>query len=439
MKITNFFEKNYLTYAQYNVLRMLANYIDGQKISSRKVVHVISEDNSDDYIKTAQLGPRVADRTQYLHNETIISGVIANMVRDYVGTNNITFIDKMGNFGTRFINSPAAPRYTKVKKSKKFNKIFNPIDNILCKKHKGQTFEGVEIEPIFYMPTIPLVLVNGTNGIASGYAQKILPRNLKDILREVGNYLKGKKINRIIPFFNGYTGKVYFDKDNVVIRGNIEKNKNNVITITEIPVTYDLDGYTKVLNKLLDDKKINDYKDLSDGDKFRFEIKVNKEVYNQSEDKIINLLKLEKRVVENFTLLDEDNKIVVFNDETELLEKFIKLRLKYYDLRKEYIISELKSKISKTSEIWRFISEKIKGEIKVDNVKKDDIEKQLEKHKFPKIDGDYEYLFSLKVYNFTQEKIDELKNKISEMKNECDITEKTKIEQFWISDLKELI
>jgi len=439
MKISKFFEENYLTYARYDVIRKLASYIDGQKISSRKIIHVLSTDNSNEYIKTAQLGPRVADKAQYLHTETILAGVIANMVKDYPGSNNLIFLDKDGNFGSRFNNSVAAPRYTRVRKAKNFHNIFNETDNIICNMINGQKFEGKDIEPVFYMPTIPLVLVNGTEGIASGYAQKILPRKLKDILKEVKNYLNGVKMNRIVPYFEGYSGKIYFDEDSVVIQGVISKLKNNVITITEIPVTYDLMGYRKVLDKLLDDKKINDYKDLSDNDTFLFEIKVTKEVYAWDNNKLFNLLKLEKRVGENFTLLDENNSVVVFNNEIEILEKFIKLRLKYYNHRRIYILQELKKSITVLTNKLMFISSVIKKELNINNRKKDEIIKDLKSMEFSLVEGSYDYLFDLKVYNFTTEKITELKEKIEKTEEQYKAVEKMTSGTMWVTDLKELI
>ena len=87
-------------------------------------------------------------------------------------------MQKSGNFGTRSVQEASAPRYIFANGSKEFFELFKyEDDNIL----ESQKFEGNKIEPKFYVPTLPMILINGSEGVSSGFAQKILPRNPENI------------------------------------------------------------------------------------------------------------------------------------------------------------------------------------------------------------------------------------------------------------------
>ena len=174
IKITDFFQNDYVDQASYDNLRKVASLVDGQKNAARKILYTILEKNIKDEIKVSQLGSKVAEFAEYLHGS--MDGVTINLAQNFPGTNNIPLLAREGNFGTRFSQSASAPRYIFTHGTKEFFELFKKEDNQVLIK---QYFEGQQIEPMFYVPNLPILLINGSEGVSSGFAQKILPRNPK--------------------------------------------------------------------------------------------------------------------------------------------------------------------------------------------------------------------------------------------------------------------
>lgn len=172
----NFFKTEYVDFASYDNLRKIASCIDGLKNANRKVIHTILDKKIYDLTKVSQLSAKAGEYADYLHGS--LDGVVITMAQDYLGTNQIPLLAKKGNFGSRTIQEPSAPRYIFACGSKKLKEWFNPLD-------KGQliqqTFEGIKIEPKFFIPDLPVLLINGSKGVSSGFAQNILSRSLSDI------------------------------------------------------------------------------------------------------------------------------------------------------------------------------------------------------------------------------------------------------------------
>src|SRR5574344_456638 len=158
--VTNFLNNEVVDFASYSTMRALASYIDGQKNASRKVLSsIMNRPNKD--TKVSILSGLIMTDTEYLHGD--ISGSIVTLAQNYLGTNNLPLLTREGNFGTRFENEASATRYIFTAKEKYFDNIFKKEDNDILIQ---QYFEGTKIEPRFFVPTLPLVLVNGSEGIA---------------------------------------------------------------------------------------------------------------------------------------------------------------------------------------------------------------------------------------------------------------------------------
>ncbi|HBY65847.1 MAG TPA: hypothetical protein DEG42_05670, partial [Acholeplasmataceae bacterium] len=232
--------------------------------------------------------------TQYLHGEQSLGGVICGLAQDFVGTNNITLMIPDGTFGSRLKPAPSATRYIFTYKAPVFNQIFNKDDIPLLTE---QVFEGDVIEPRFFVPTLPLILINGSEGIGSGWSQKILPRDSKEVTKHIRNYLKnGKLPQRIAPYYKGFNGVIEYEaeKNRWLIKGDFEKVNRTTLRITELPIGYDLDKYVKVLTELEEKKVIRDFDDLSNpgNSKFEFIVKVTSEFIDRDKEIVLNDLKL---------------------------------------------------------------------------------------------------------------------------------------------------
>jgi len=438
MNINNFFKKDFTNFSVYSTYRGLGNYIDGQKPSSRKVVQVMMQNNISKNIKVATLGSKVIENTEYLHGEASMFNVIIGMAKNYPGTNNLNIIVPEGSFGNRIINDAAAPRYIYTKKSPIFDSIFHKDDlNILDE----QFFEGTKIEPKTFLPIIPLILINGSEGIGSGFSQKILPRNVYEIIDYIKKYLKKEKLpSEIIPSFKNFKGFISKDEEcKYIISGKLKIKNTSTIIIEELPIGYDLKSYIKVLNQLEDTNKIKSYKDSSNKNNFYFEIKVERKIISEkTEEQLIDLLKLNKRVSENFTVINESNSIELFNNEIELINSFIENRLFNYQKRKDKLIEEIEEEIKVINAKWMFIKSILDGQIKVHNRKKTEIENQLIENKFYKVNDSYNFLLNMPIHSFSEETFKELKkNEDLKIKEKNKLQKKT-IKSFWMDDLNKL-
>ena len=437
MQLSNFFNSDFVDYASYDNLRKIGSCIDGLKNASRKVIFTVLEKNIKEPIKVSQLANKVAEYAEYLHGS--LDGVVVNLGQDFAGTNNVPLLQKKGNFGTRFAQEASAPRYIFTYGSKNLFTLFKKED---LKILKEQMFEGERIEPVFYVPTLPLILVNGSEGVSSGFAQKILPRNPKSIIKYLTNKIQGKRNNKDLlkPFFNDFKGTVEQGETSFqwLIKGKIERTNKNQITISEIPVGYDLKTYIKVLKTLEDSKVILDWDDLSDKE-FKFIVKMNpKDLDKLSEDEILDKLKLVKKVTENLTCLNANNQIQEFQSAEEILDYYFKVKMEYLGKRKDYLVQELKTDLDILNAKITFIKAILDKSLVIEKQPKDKIVKNLEKIITVKVQDSYDYLLNMPLYSLTLEKIKALTETLKNSKLKLKETQEKTLENFWLEDLEEI-
>ena len=434
---TEFFNTDYVNFASYSNLRMIASVMDGQKNSSRKVLHTIMEKNIKDEIKVSQLGSKVAEFTEYLHGN--LDGVIVNLAQNFPGTNNIPLLTREGNFGTRFTHEASASRYIYTFGSAEFFKLFNKDDNEIL---LHQTFEGSKIEPRFFVPELPILLINGSEGVSSGFAQKILPRNPAAIAKAIRQILSNQKVDEslLVPYYVGFNGTISRGDTPTqwVIRGTARQTAMNKVEITEVPVGYDLRGYLDVLDTLEDRKIIQSYVDKSENDKFLFEVTIaSKVLKDMTNDELLHMLKLIKRVSENYTVIDENNKIRIFESALDILNHYVNVKLQYVDARKHNQLECLKTDISIASSKYEFISRIIAGDLVIGNRKKSDIVSDLDLvDSIIRVNDSYDYLLNMNIVSMTEERLVQLKDSIQNNQATFTALEATKINDIWLESIK---
>ena len=436
-----FVNTDFCNYSSYANVRQIASYIDGQKNASRKFVHTLMKKNINNFTRVDQLGPIMQIECEYLHGSA--DGVLVGMAQNFPGSNNLPLIDGRGNFGKKFNHEPAASRYIKARKSKITDLLFNVNDNSSLIQ---QSFEGTDIEPRYFLPILPLILVNGSEGISSGYSQMILPHNIKDIKKYISNKLNGKSNKKKLkPYFNNFknneaTTQLDEDSEAWTMFGQFQQIKKGYIKVTELPPGMQLKKYIKILDKLEDTGKIKSYTDLSDNDNYEFDIKL-----KMDWDKKLNditryeYLGLKKKVTQNFTCLDENNRVVVFKNAEELIDKYIEIRTKGYINRKLFLIENLKNKINYNVSKALFIKGIIDKTIIIAKTKKEIIIKKLDTiDNILKDNNSYEYLLRMPLYSLTTEKIKELAAKVKELKIELKEIKSTSETVMWEKDLKQI-
>lgn len=429
MKLTQFFNTDYVDQASYDNLRKIASVVDGQKNAGRKILYTVLEKNINDKIKVSQLGSKVAEFAQYLHGS--LDGVITGLAQDFAGTNNIPLLQKKGNFGTRHTNDPSASRYIYTYGSENFFNLFNSDDTPIL---KHQTFEGDKIEPMFYVPNLPMLLVNGSEGVSSGFAQKILPRDPKELVR----YIKTGKGN-LTPFYKGFTGGIEKGEKpgQWLIYGVCTRKSVNRVEISEVPVGYDLRTYINILDDLEDKKIIQSYKDLSEDDKFKFEVTVPSKLLKQwSDDQLYAKLKLVKKVTENYTVIDENNKIQVYERAEQLLDHYTRVKLEYTEKRKDHLIKKLEQEIRVDFSRYLFIKHVVEEKLIINKRKKKDIEADLEKITDIIKNPTYDYLLNMSIMSLTEERMAKLEDDIKDKKAQLDKLVNTEPRLLWLNEIK---
>lgn len=442
MKISDFFENEFSDYANYDSYRSLGNLADGMKPTARKLICVTEQDNIKEPMKLSSLVNKMAESMEYLHGPVSAEGAAVNLAQNFPGSNNINLLKPVGSFGTRTIPKPAASRYIKTCKSSMFDYIFKAIDKPVL---ITQEFEGTKIEPKFYIPIIPMLLVNGNYGIGNGFAQHILSRNPLEIIDKLQDRITGKDRRstpiHLLPFFKDFKGTIKrLEGFSYEIVGSFERTNTTTLTITELPIGYTLEQYNKILVKLEDEKIINDFTDKSEKNEFLFEVKVSREFSKKDDEYIFDKLKLIKRITENFTCIGERNQIKEFKSDMDILDAFIKLRLEYYVLRKDYQINKLQDELMTLGAKYYFIKNILNDTIIVNKKTKVEIEDQIRNNKtFPFYQfDDYNFLTSMPIHSLSKETFADLKKAIDVKKEMLDTIKKKPTEEMWLEELSEL-
>lgn len=433
LKLEDFFQNEYIAFSSYDNVRKIGSYIDGQKNAMRKILYTVLQQNIDKFVKVSNLGPKVQDFAQYLHGS--LEGSVVNMTANYVGSgNNLPLLEGDGNFGSAFIPEAAATRYIFARMNPTLKQLFVKDDfvNLI-----SQNFEGSTIEPRYYVPTLPLIAINGSEGVSIGFAQKILPRNPLEIIKWVKQKTEGKKITaNLTPFWKGMKCTVTQGDSNIqwLITGSFTRTTKHRLLITALPVGYTLSQYIAVLDKLVDDKIIKDFKDLSDNDNFEFELHVDTTFSNNTDEWILDKLKLVKKVSENYTCIDEDNKIIIFESLTDLLNKWYEKRIEYNNLRKAFNLKQLQDDIDYATARATFIKGVVDGKIEIKNNTEDVIISQAEAYNKILI-GKVDKFLSLPMRSLTVEEITKLTNKVQALKNEITSYSQLTLEAILLTDV----
>jgi len=456
--------KELIHFSIYDNLRSIPSLCDGLKPSQRKIMYYMLKNNKTQIIKVAQLSGYVSAETGYHHGEASLQGAIIGLAQDFVGTNNINLLHPEGNFGSRFQcgKDASSPRYIFTRLSDITSSIFNQYDLPLFNYLND---DGTLIEPEWYLPIIPMILVNGCEGIGTGYSTYIPTYNPKDIINNLINMIDDEDFQPLVmkPFFKGFNGEIIeLEKGSYITKGKYEKISHTQIKVTELPVGMGVTIYKEFLETLITGNiKKSDKTEKSKTKKKKFELKnVDNKTKDENDDicfiiefnnhhELSDLIKsgtLEKELklqksfsTNNMYLFNENLILTKYNNPSEIICDFFDIRLEYYNKRKLYIIKTLKKELKYLESKSRFIKEYIDGNLDINKKSKDIINSLLEKKEYPQYEESYDYLLKLPMYSLTLERINELL-KQCESKNKELIYYKSKSpSQLWNVDLEQLL
>lgn len=463
-----FIEREMIHFSKYDCERSIPNLMDGLKTSQRKILYAAFKRKLNAEIKVSQFSGYVSEHSSYHHGEQSLNAAIVNMAQDYVGSNNINLLEPRGQFGTRLKNGQdsASERYIFTLLNPITRQIFQESDdNILTYLDD----DGVQVEPMFYAPILPMILVNGSKGIGTGFSTDIPCYNPLDIIEYMKKSINNEDTTTIqfIPYYKDFKGKIIpvknTDNTKFLVKGVYEVVNSKTVRITELPIGTATEDYKVFLEELIeppskssssDGKKkqkkeipiVKNYTDMSTDKIVDFYITfangMIEQLENKTEEENINGLEKYLRLVTtktttNMHMFDETEKLKKFKDPKDIIEHFMKVRFTLYIERKKYQLSILEKECNVLNNKARFINENLSGDIDLRRKKKIEVREILEKRGYDKIedDEDYKYLVKMPMDMVTEENVEKL-NKERDIKlQEFNVLQNTKEIQIWMNEL----
>jgi len=447
----DFIHKEMIHFSKYDCDRSIPNLMDGLKISLRKIAYCAFKKNLTTEIKVAQFSGYVSENSLYHHGEASLNGAIVGMAQNFVGSNNINLLMPNGQFGSRLSGGQdsASERYIYTMLNKITRTIFSPKDDKILTYLED---DGIPVEPIFYAPIIPMVLVNGSKGIGTGFSTDIMCYNPQQIIA----YLRAKLIGccssaggggateEFFPYYEGFRGTVSkVAEGKFLFKGVYAVVGVDKITVTELPVGYWTDSFKEHLEKLADagavDKDgkkiaplIKDYDDSSTDLKVSFTITLAKgkleELMAIKLDNDCNGLEKALKLynsgsLSNMHLFDAHDKLKKYDSVPEIIDDYFETRLALYETRRLFMIDAIQKELVLLSNKVKYILEVLEGSVDLRRKTKTEICAMLVKKGYAQIDGDaeFKYLVKMPMDSVSSENVERMRAECE--KKECELRE----------------
>lgn len=492
-----FVDKDLIHFSNRDLQRSINHICDGLKESTRKILFACFKRKLyTNEVKVAQLSGYVSEVSAYHHGETSLQQAIVGMAQIYVGTNNINLLSPNGQFGSRCQGGQDASsaRYIFTVLSKLTKLIFKEEDNNIL---NYQDDDGQQIEPEFYIPVIPMILVNGGIGIGTGYSTNIPQFNPSEIIDACKFICKAIKladlngdtdegldniyetinildIDDLVPYYLGFKGSIKKTENNSYISKGIYKwIDNETVEITELPIGSWTEDYKEFLENMIT-SGLNNLKYIENhytSKNVKFILHFNANVRETLEDKFEQLFKISSSKnlsINNIHLFNKSGAIQKYDNTTEIIKEWAKTRVLKYFERKAYQIKILEKDFLVLSAKIRFIIDVISGNIQIMNKKLVDIAKRLVELKYPRINTetnivvagnvddddkdpnddrdteknkdvkDFNYLLKMPISQLTYDRKIILEKEVDELNNNLKNLRNNKIEDIWMTDLSAL-
>ncbi|MEE6466089.1 hypothetical protein FKM82_006831 [Ascaphus truei] len=381
LSYNDFINKELILFSNSDNERSIPSLVDGLKPGQRKVLFTCFKRNDKREVKVAQLAGSVAEMSAYHHGEQALMMTIVNLAQSFVGSNNANLLQPIGQFGTRLHGGKdaASPRYIFTMLSTLARLLFPAVDDNLLKFLYD---DNQRVEPEWYIPIIPMVLINGAEGIGTGWACKLPNYDTREIVNNVKRMLDGLEPYPMLPNYKYFKGLIQeLGQNQYAVSGEIYVLDRNTIEITELPVRTWTQVYKEqVLEPMLNGNEktpalITDYKEYHTDTTVKFVVKMSEEKLAQAEAAGLHkVFKLQTSLTCNsMVLFDHMGCMKKYETVQDILKEFFDLRLQYYNLRKEWLIGILGAEAAKLNNQARFILEKIQGKIAIENKSKRDL------------------------------------------------------------------
>jgi DNA topoisomerase-2 len=457
-----FIDHELIHFSTYDCARSIPNMVDGLKTSLRKILYCAFKRRLNSEVKVAQFSGYVSEHSAYHHGEASLNGAIVNMAQTFVGSNNINLLEPNGQFGTRLSggDDSASERYIFTQLNTLTRALFPEADDAVLKYLND---DGTLVEPEYYVPILPFVLVNGITGIGTGFSCSIPSYHPKQIISYLRGMLRGAgaasaagSTAEFVPYYEGFKGSVVKIADQkYLIRGLYEKTGEDKIRITELPVGTWTMPYTTFLEGLLDggvDKNgkkippsIRDMTSVCTEVAVDITVVFPKGVLVELEaavdastgvNGVEKMLKLTTTVSStNMHLFDQHIKLRKYESVEEIIGEFYGIRMAVYQKRKDYLIADLQKLLVKLSNRAQYIMCCLEGSVDLRKKTAEQVNALLESKSFSKIDGDYKYLIKMPMDSVTTENVAHILKEKETAEQDLLKLQTTTLEQMWLAEL----
>ena len=491
--LSTFVDRQLIIYHKMALERALPSLMDGLKDGQRKVFYSIRKRN---YQKTTDLEKvvgAVKELSGYHHGASSLMGTIKNLAIRYPGSNNIALLQSDGEFGTR-LSGPSGkdsgqPRYISTALEPIAKDLFNSVDDPLLKR---VIEDDCPAEYEFFIPILCTLLINGVQGIASGFSTTVPNYNPEDILKWTLAWLdnKHKSLPKLKPWYRGITGPIELEYDKINKEKPIRWRSSGVLTecckgcdimvgnkkcnstkgwwhITDLPVGLWTNTFKTEIEylescippdgtkrKKLENKCIVDYKDYNTANKVHFMIKPAKE-WDPSISTTLKKM-VSPNSLSNMVVVDTNGYPLKYDSAEEIIEAWCERRLVFYDKRYEYIMALYKHDLKKAK--CKYVYVKAVVDKKLDMYQGDeDLEKDMISLNLVKMRGkfsmtgemyedeieekeskneiSFDYLLTMHMRSMTVKKLQELKKEIENAITKINLLKAKNSKDLWREDL----
>jgi DNA topoisomerase-2 len=424
----DFINKDLIHFSNYNLERAIPSVMDGLKVSQRKILYAAFKRDLKHEIRVAQFAGYVSEHSGYHHGEASLNEAIIGMAQDFMGANNIPWLVPQGQFGTRLQGGKdsASPRYIHTYLQPGIRRIVPEADFPVLKYRDD---DGLPVEPEYYAPVLPMLLVNGARGIGTGYSTYIPPYNPRHLMGMLHAWLEGDQDaldQPLEPYFQGFKGDVRSDG---TVVGVYRKEKDDYV-VTELPPGTWTQDYREFLEKELAEGRIKDFVDVST------DTDVNIRIKGMDEKVLIKSL-TEKIKITNMHAFNSKGQITKYETPNAILKEFAEVRLALYETRRQYQIKALRDELPYHEDVMRFIEDQVSEKPTLDFRKKarEVCESALVAQKYRKVSDSYDFIFRLPVSSFTLEQITKHQTKLAELRTEIARLESLTSADLWFTEL----
>ena len=438
MDLSQFINERMIHFSIDDCGRSIPHLLDGLKESQRKVLYAVFKKKlsyKSKTLKVNQLAGFTAEHTGYHHGEQCLYDTIINLATDIMGKNNIPYLYRDGQFGSRLDGGKdaSAGRYIFTKEDMLTRKLFIPSDDNLLPRN---TDDGEPVEPRFYVPIIPTALVNGCQaGIGTGWSCSLPLYNPLDLVSSCKKWIKNQTLPELSPWYRGFKGVITRISPTKFSTSGLMERKNDTVTITELPIGVWTNKYKSFLEDLLEKKFIKKLSNYSTPKEVKFVIKEHR---NGMKCTMENLKLINTVTTSNMVLFTPKGKLKKFDTVNDIITSFCMCRLRIYEKRKATMIKNYNKQLRILKNKSRFLEEVMTESLVIFRRPEKDICADLEDRNYDKDEKEtYDYLLNLGIRSVSQDKINELRRKIADDEEKLQTLEDTTEKQMWLTELND--